>query len=441
MIFFTESGTNAKREKMQWLLLKKSVSLSAEKCQWTTGRFFRRHPSARSNVMRKFYFCLLSLIFCVPAVAERVDSLRVSLLTAAPGSQAYELFGHTGIRIRDGRNDIVFHYGVFNFNAPHFFYRFTKGETDYSIGAAGYRDFVYSYVLRGSTVYEQELLLSGDEAGRLLDTLLLNMEPDRRIYRYNFLFDNCATRPRDKIEHCLNGRIVYNTTDTTTATFRELIHRHTHNHPWLTFGIDLALGSQLDRPVTLREQMFLPSIYRRCAEEARIIENDGTVRLLTGETHTYEGAQGALGKNSPTLFTPTVVFTLLFALVVGFSIWEYKRGHHIRAPDYVIFGLYGLCGCVLFFLIFISIHPATSPNYSALWCHPLLWVIALCEAFAPRKRITTQLMSLLLLVTVGTLVAMPFLPQTFNPAFIPLALIPAVRSIAWLKIEQKNGRL
>ena len=96
---------------------------------------------------------------------------------------------------------------------------------------------------------------------------------------------------------------------------------------------------------------------------------------------------------------------------------------------------------MLFFLIFISIHPATSPNYSPLWCHPLLSVIALCEAFAPRKRITTQLMSLLLLVTLGTLVAMPFLPQKFNPAFIPLALIPAVRSIAWLKIEQKNGRL
>ena len=101
--------------------------------------------------MKKLYFCLLTLIFCVPAAAEKSDSLRISLLTAAPGGQAYELFGHTGIRVRDRHNDIVFHYGVFDFNAPHFFYRFTKGETDYSIGAAAYRDFIYSYVLRGST--------------------------------------------------------------------------------------------------------------------------------------------------------------------------------------------------------------------------------------------------------------------------------------------------
>ena len=60
---------------------------------------------------------------------------------------------------------------------------------------------------------------------------------------------------------------------------------------------------------------------------------------------------------------------------------------------------------------------------------------------APGKRITTRLMSVLLLVSAGTIIAMPFLPQVFNPAFIPLALIPAVRSITWLWIERKNGRL
>lgn len=391
--------------------------------------------------MKKLYFCLLTLIFCVPAVAEKSDSLRISLLTAAPGGQAYELFGHTGIRVHDQHNDIVFHYGVFDFNAPHFFYRFTKGETDYSIGAAAYRDFIFSYVLRGSTVYEQELSLTTAEAGRLLDALLVNMEPDRRIYRYNFLFDNCATRPRDKIEQCLSGRIVYDESNASTATFRELIHRHTRNHPWLTFGIDLALGAPLDRTATFEEQMFLPSILMENAGKASIVDDTGVMRPLTGETHTYEGVSGISGENSPTLFTPLVVFTLLFALVAVFSIWEHRRGRHIRAPDYVIFGLYGLFGCVLFFLIFISIHPATSPNYSALWCHPFLWAIALCEAFAPGKRITTRLMSVLLLVSAGTIIAMPFLPQVFNPAFIPLALIPAVRSITWLWIERKNGRL
>lgn len=195
------------------------------------------------------------------------------------------------------------------FQPPIFFYRFTKGETDYSTARQDTATSIYSYVLRGSTVYEQELLLSSGEARQLLDTLLLNMEPDRRIYRYNFLFDNCATRPRDKIEHCLSGEIRYNTADTTRATFRELIHQHTRNHPWLTFGIDLALGAPLDRPATLREQMFLPFDLPPVCRRGRIVESDGTVRPFTGETYTYDGVQGALEASSPTLLTPTVVFT------------------------------------------------------------------------------------------------------------------------------------
>ena len=64
------------------------------------------------------------------------DSLKISLITCSPGTQVYELFGHTGLRVRDDARDIdvVFHYGVFSFDTPNFIYRFTKGETDYSIG-------------------------------------------------------------------------------------------------------------------------------------------------------------------------------------------------------------------------------------------------------------------------------------------------------------------
>ncbi|MCD8287647.1 MAG: DUF4105 domain-containing protein [Porphyromonadaceae bacterium] len=387
--------------------------------------------------MKKLYSLLLYLCITLSVTAKAGDTLYVSLLTAAPGSQAYELFGHTGIRIRD----IVFHYGLFDFSAPHFFYRFTKGETDYSIGAESYRDFIYSYVSRGSTVYEQELLLSKAEAERLCDTLLTNMRPENRIYRYNFLFDNCATRPRDKIEHCLSGPVDYEVSDTAIVTFRQLIHRQTVNNPWLTFGIDLALGAPLDHPIPYHQQMFLPYILQEAVGKAVIREEGDTIRPLVGESYEYTGIPGMAEENTPTPFTPTVVCTLLFLLILLFSIGEYRYGHHIRLPDYLIFGLYGLAGCLLFFLIFISIHPATSPNYSALWCHPFLWVIALCEAFAPKRRFTTQLMSLLLLVSIGVFVAMWFLPQVFNPAFYPLALIPAVRSVTWIKIELKNGRL
>ena len=49
---------------------------------------------------------LLTLTYFLPARAqlEFSDSLRISLLTCSPGPDAYERFGHTGLRIQDQRN-------------------------------------------------------------------------------------------------------------------------------------------------------------------------------------------------------------------------------------------------------------------------------------------------------------------------------------------------
>ena len=52
------------------------------------------------------------------------DTLRVSLLTCSPGEEIYELYGHTAIRVQESLtgNDVLFKYGVVNFNCAHFFY-------------------------------------------------------------------------------------------------------------------------------------------------------------------------------------------------------------------------------------------------------------------------------------------------------------------------------
>ena len=223
------------------------------------------------NIKYAFLFCLFYFVYfsAYPSVG---DSIKVSLLTCSPGEKSFELFGHTGIRVQGPEKDmdIVFHYGVFNFNAPHFIYRFTKGETDYSIGTTSFRNFVLSYAVRNSGVMEQELNLTADEKEDLLQALVVNNLPQNRIYRYNFLFDNCATRPRDIVERCIRGKIDYIAPEGHT-TFREMIHKCTFNFPWLTFGIDLALGAPLDKPVSYREEMFLPSVLMEAFGNAQVI--------------------------------------------------------------------------------------------------------------------------------------------------------------------------
>lgn len=64
------------------------------------------------------------------------DSIRISLLTCAPGEEIYSLFGHTAIRYEEPARGIdrVYNYGLFSFNTPNFILRFALGKTDYQLG-------------------------------------------------------------------------------------------------------------------------------------------------------------------------------------------------------------------------------------------------------------------------------------------------------------------
>ena len=79
------------------------------------------------------------------------------------------------------------------------------------------------------------------------------------MYRYNFFYDNCATRPRDKIEESIAGKVIYPVEPQDgSRTFREIVHQYCKGHPWARFGIDLCIGSEADRPITQRQMMFAP---------------------------------------------------------------------------------------------------------------------------------------------------------------------------------------
>ena len=146
----------------------------------------------------------------LPSVAQT----RVSLLTASPGSAIYELDGHTGLRIANDSlgYDQVINWGLFDFEAPNFIYRFVKGETDYMCGAVPAEYFINSYLRDGRTVTEQILDLPPAQTERLTAMIRENLLPGNRVYRYNYVKDNCATRPLDMIEAATGRRFDFGDT-------------------------------------------------------------------------------------------------------------------------------------------------------------------------------------------------------------------------------------
>ena len=134
------------------------------------------------------------------------DSISVSLITYYPGSIMYELYGHAGIKIGfHNGSGVLYNYGIFDFNSPNFVYRFIKGETDYMV-----KGYSSEYMLRGYArrkVVEQVLNLTQEQAYRAAEYLYNNALPWNATYRYNYVLDNCSTRPRDVIEYASGGTI------------------------------------------------------------------------------------------------------------------------------------------------------------------------------------------------------------------------------------------
>ena len=304
--------------------------------------------------------------------AEYYDSVEVSLLTCSPHEEIYSLYGHTALRFHDlhqADGDIVLNWGTFNFNAPYFVARFVFGLTDYELGVADYEEFCDYYRQWGSMVTEQVLNLLPDEKVNLQRLLAENLQPENRIYRYNFFYDNCSTRPRDLIERAIEGRLQYQPRHDYEPTWRQMVREKSANHPWATFGNDMLLGLRADQKTTYQQQEFLPENLLYDFDHAQVLGRDGVLRPLVSERRmVVEPGVQMITSDFPLLPIECAVILLVLTLLV--AVGEWKRRKTYRWIDMAWMLLFGLAGCVLFVMVF-SQHPTTTINLQLLLINPI----------------------------------------------------------------------
>ncbi len=391
--------------------------------------------------MKRLYYTLyiyILVFFACSFSAGAQDRVRVSLLTCEPGTEIYALFGHTALRYEDPSRDIdwVFNYGVFSFNTPNFVYRFVKGETDYQLGIVPYRYFETEYALRGSSVYQQTLNLKPEEKLRLWQVLEENYLPQNRVYRYNFFYDNCTTRARDRIEQCIDGKIEYPEARS-GLSFHDIVHQYTDGHEWEEFGIDLCLGAEADRPISGREQMFAPFYMKEAAEKAVIVASDGTRRpLVLEETKIVDAKPEPAEPILP--FSPFAAGMILLLASIGIAAY-YLHLRRIPHGWYVfLFAVQGLAGCVIAFLFFCSVHPTVGSNWLLALLNPLplFYLPVLIYHAIKGKKEPYHLINFAYLTLF--IILIPVLPQEFNSTVLPLALSLWVASASYLIITKKR---
>jgi len=318
--------------------------------------------------------CLFVVLSSFSQTRRLSSDAEISVLTIGPGSSLNDAFGHSGFRIKDTRLGIdeVYNYGIYDFNTPNFYLKFAQGKLNYLIGKDTFQDFYRSYVYQNRSIQEQTLKLTQIEKQQVYEYLLNNIKPENRTYLYDFFFDNCATKIKDVLIANLSFPVVFNEpADFQTKSFRTLIQDQLDANSWGSVGIDLALGSVIDRPATPEEHMFLPQ-YIHTFFGTATFENTKE-HLVKTDQLIYKQKEVPDSKN--VLFSPFVVFGILGLLIIGLTYSDFKKQTRTKILDIGIFTITGLLGVLILFLWFATDHEAAAQNYNLLWAFALNLVV------------------------------------------------------------------
>ncbi len=372
-----------------------------------------------------FLLILLTFAGLSPAKAQFWE---VSLLTADPGTELYSSFGHSAIRMREigpeGR-DLVFNFGTFDFDTPNFYGKFATGKLNYMLSVVPYDRFIveYDYYKRG--LREQVLDLNQEQKDFLLQHLDAQYDPARRFYKYDFFYNNCATKIRDAFEIAMGEQLVWSDSIAEEKTFRNLIDEFVLPLPWADFGIDLALGAVIDRPATELEKQFLPTYMEQAFANATIFEN-GVSRPLVKQSRVLLEYPKEVAQQS--ILNPTVVFWLLAIVFAALTLYGFKKGKLMKGLDIAFFGVLGILGIVVTFLWFFTDHSATLWNWNILWAFPGHLVLVWGLVARPNAAWISSYLLFVLGATVVVLLLWMFGVQSFYPALVPILLLLLLRA-------------
>ena len=328
-------------------------------------------------LLRQLFAAVLLCAFQLSAQAQGtlalkdMDAVRISLLTCQPHEEVYSIYGHTAIRYQDlaRGTDLAVNYGMFSFHKPYFVLRFVFGLTDYEMGIEPFEAFCAQYASYGSGVYEQVLNLTPEEKLTIAKAIDTNYEPQNRVYRYNYFYDNCTTRARDMITNHLQARVNYAPEKShDTTSYRQIVRQCANNTPWIRFGNDMLLGIKADLSIDRAQRQFLPANLMDDFESATLNNGSGSKRKLVASSG-WVVQPGVQTSSSSFPLSPTALMLILAAIILGTTAIESKLNTRFRRFDAFWLLLCGLIGIILFVMIF-SQHPTVSINLQILFFCP-----------------------------------------------------------------------
>jgi len=413
-------------------------------------------------------FLYFAVVCMLPAqinelYAGQGDDLTVKIAIVGPGDELYFWWGHIALVIDNAQTgqSRFYDYGLFSLLNTDFFVNFAFGRLYFSTGVSPseYNIAVYQQTNRSVTFYTLDILPERRE--RIRQIAEFDILPENRDYLYHHFNNNCSLPPIVELIDIATDGQFWEQFGNEPGRFvlRQHVRRHTWFSPFIDWFLNFLMGQNIDTPITVWEEMFLPSEVEMNIRDFQYTEPDGITRPLVSNVEVLNEAQ-----NRPSVlevprkqWPRQLVFSLFVAAILGCFFYMQSRfparGQVALGICHSLFGLvFGIAGLLLFFMSNFTEHDYTFNNANILFCNPLVLAAfplgiryAVSGTYDKRLRTEVMLRLLWLLVTLGIFASMliKLHPQfwqdnlTDQMLMLPIALVLSLEPAGLKRLLQR----
>jgi hypothetical protein len=313
---------------------------------------------------------------------SRGDHLTLKIAVMGPGDELYFWWGHIALIIEDGITGKArfYDYGLFSFDKDHFFVNFAFGRLLYSCGASPAEANIRAYIRTNRDVSIYTLDLPAEKRAEIQRFVETNVLPENRDYYYHHFRDNCATRIRDILDLATDGQFKERFKEAPGRyTLRQHVRRHTWFSPFFDWLLNFLMGQDIDTPITIWEEMFLPAEIGMRIADFQYHDREGKERPLVASVEVRNRAvnRPAVLDAPPRQWIRSLLAGVLIAglmgLIQGLGRSRPRLYRLLGGLSQSALGLFfGIAGSLLFFMSFFTNHDYTYHNSNILFVHPLL---------------------------------------------------------------------
>lgn len=263
---------------------------------------------------REYHYCITSrIVFCSlvilwvlilirPAHAQKdsppppwetgrshAEDLEITLITVGPGPGFSSWFGHTGLGVEDRRLNAscIYNFGMYSYH-PGIILELLFGRLRFWVGPMVYNNALKLWQNQDRDISVVVLSLKLEKRLEMAKYLAQCIKPENRYYFYKYYEDNCSTRVRDLIDNATDGQFKRAMMKKPSRlSFREHSRRFLIR-PIVDFGLMYAMSHDIDKPITVWDEMFLPCELERNVLDFKYSDENGkTVTLVTSHRVVY----------------------------------------------------------------------------------------------------------------------------------------------------------